>query len=492
MSKYEKVDVALIGGGIMSATLGALLKHLDSRISIAAFERLDDVALESSNPWNNAGTGHAALCELNYMPDSKDGSLPDPSKAIAINEQFQLSRQLWSSFVKLNILKSPDSFIHSTPHMTFVRGEKNVDYLRRRSLALSKQPLFQGFEFTTDYKKIQQWAPLLIDGRAKGESIAATRIESGTDVDFGAITKQLFEYLAKKKSAIQLNSEVVGLRRLNAGWHLTVRDTKTGEKRYLESKFVFVGAGGWALKLLQKAGIPEAKGYGLFPVSGSFLRSDDRQLVAKHQAKVYSQASVGAPPMSVPHLDTRIVDGKASLLFGPYAGAIPKFLKHGSILDLPLVIRPSNIRPYLSVAIKNLSLIKYLVTELTKSSARQFEALQDFMPNAKSEDWKLIVAGQRAQVIKRDAKGNGSLQFGTEVVTSADGSIAGLLGASPGASTSVHIMLEVLEKSFHGDFEKWRPELKRLIPSLGVELNNDATFARKVMLSTAKTLKLKA
>lgn len=492
MSKYEKVDVALIGGGIMSATLGALLKHLDSRISIAAFERLDDVALESSNPWNNAGTGHAALCELNYMPDSKDGSLPDPSKAIAINEQFQLSRQLWSSFVKLNILKSPDSFIHSTPHMTFVRGEKNVDYLRRRSLALSKQPLFQGFEFTTDYKKIQQWAPLLIDGRAEGESIAATRIESGTDVDFGAITKQLFEYLAKKKSAIQLNSEVVGLRRLNAGWHLTVRDTKTGEKRYLESKFVFVGAGGWALKLLQKAGIPEAKGYGLFPVSGSFLRSDDRQLVAKHQAKVYSQASVGAPPMSVPHLDTRIVDGKASLLFGPYAGAIPKFLKHGSILDLPLVIRPSNIRPYLSVAIKNLSLIKYLVTELTKSSARQFEALQDFMPNAKSEDWKLIVAGQRAQVIKRDAKGNGSLQFGTEVVTSADGSIAGLLGASPGASTSVHIMLEVLEKSFHGDFEKWRPELKRLIPSLGVELNNDATFARKVMLSTAKTLKLKA
>ena len=491
MSKYEKVDVALIGGGIMSATLGVLLKHLDPKLSIASFERLDDVALESSNPWNNAGTGHAALCELNYMPDSKDGSLPDPSKAIAINEQFQLSRQLWASFVKLGILKAPETFIHSTPHMTFVRGEKNVDYLRRRSVALSKQPLFKGFEFTTDYKKIRTWAPLLIDGRQAGESIAATRIESGTDVDFGAITKQLFDYLAKKKNPIQLNSEVVALRRVNAGWHLTVKDTTTGSKRYLEAKFVFVGAGGWALKLLQKAGIPEAKGFGLFPVSGSFLRTDDANLVAQHRAKVYSQASVGAPPMSVPHLDTRIVDGKASLLFGPYAGAIPKFLKRGSVLDLPLAIRPSNIRPYLSVALKNLSLIKYLVSELTKSQTKQFEALREFMPNARPENWKLIVAGQRAQVIKRDSKGNGVLQFGTEVVTSADGSIAGLLGASPGASTSVHIMLEVLQKSFGSKFDEWTPELKRLIPSLGVNLNDDAALAKKVLAATAKTLKLK-
>lgn len=491
MSKYEKVDVALIGGGIMSATLGALLRHLDPKLSIAAFERLDEVALESSNPWNNAGTGHAALCELNYMPDSKDGSLPDPSKAIAINEQFQLSRQLWASFVKLGILKSPESFIHSTPHMTFVRGEKNVDYLRRRFVALAKQPLFAGFEFTTDYKKIKSWAPLLINGRQPGEPIAATRIESGTDVDFGAITNQLFDYLEKKNSPIQLHSEVVSLRRVNAGWHVTVKDTATGTKRYLEAKFVFVGAGGWALKLLQNAGIPEAKGYGLFPVSGSFLRTDDAELVAQHQAKVYSQASVGAPPMSVPHLDTRIVDGKASLLFGPYAGAIPKFLKRGSILDLPLAIRPSNIRPYLSVAIRNLPLIKYLVTELTKSQEKQFEALREFMPSANPDNWKLIVAGQRAQVIKRDSRGNGVLQFGTEVVTSADGSIAGLLGASPGASTSVHIMLEVLQKSFGGNFDTWQPELKRLIPSLGINLNEDPSMAKKIMSSTARTLKLK-
>ena len=490
VSKLEKVDVALVGGGIMSATLGTFLKLLDPKIKISIYERLDAVAQESSNPWNNAGTGHAALCELNYMPDSKDGSLPDPSKAIAINEQFQLSRQFWSYLVKNKVLGDPSSFIHATPHMTFVQGEKDVDYLRRRAKVLKKQPLFKGFEFSTEHSKIAKWAPLLIEGRSKDEVIAATRIESGTDVDFGAITNQLFEYLAKSRSAVQTNSEVVGVRRIEEGWHLTIKDTNTGQKRYAISKFVFVGAGGWALKLLQKSGIPEAKGYGLFPVSGSFLRTDNPDVVAKHQAKVYSQASVGAPPMSVPHLDTRVVDGKSSLLFGPYAGAIPKFLKQGSILDLPMAIRPSNIRPYISVAIRNLSLIKYLVGELTKGKSAQFDSLKAFMPGANQADWKLIVAGQRAQVIKRDAKGNGILQFGTEVVTSADGSIAGLLGASPGASTSVHIMLEVLQKCFSSEYSDWQKQLKKMIPSLGQQLNSDKKLAEQVLASTAKTLKL--
>ncbi len=490
MSKYEKLDVALIGGGIMSATLGALLLQLNPKLKISTFERLEEVALESSNPWNNAGTGHAALCELNYMPDSPDGSLPDASKAIAINEQFQLSRQLWSSFVKLGVLKEPGSFIKSTPHMTFVRGDKDVDYLKRRAQVLAKQPLFNGFEFSTDHKKIASWAPLLIEQRDKSEVIAATRIESGTDVNFGAITEQLFDYLKSKNSKLHLNSEVVAIRRVNDGWHLTVKNRKTGLKSYVESKFVFVGAGGWALKLLQKAGIPEAEGYGLFPVSGSFLRTDSQQLVARHQAKVYSQASVGAPPMSVPHLDTRVVDGKSSLLFGPYAGAIPKFLKHGSVLDLPLAIRPSNIRPYLSVAIRNLSLIKYLVVELTKTKKQRFDALKEFMPSADPADWQLIVAGQRAQVIKRDSKGNGTLQFGTEVVSSADGTIAGLLGASPGASTSVHIMLEVIQKSFPDEYAIWQKKLRNLIPSLGERLNENPALARKVLADTARTLKL--
>jgi malate dehydrogenase (quinone) len=490
VGNYEKLDVALIGAGIMSATLGSILLQLNPKLKISTFERLEEVALESSNPWNNAGTGHAALCELNYMPDSKDGSLPDPSKAIAINEQFQLSRQLWASFVKLGILKDPGSFIKSTPHMTFVRGHKDVDYLRRRAQVLAKEPLFKGFEFSTDHKKIASWAPLLVEQREKGEVIAATRIDSGTDVNFGAITKQLFEHLKSQKSKLHLNSEVTAIRRVNDGWHLTIKNRITGEKTYVESKFVFVGAGGWALKLLQKARIPEAQGYGLFPVSGSFLRTDNQALVARHQAKVYSQASVGAPPMSVPHLDTRVVDGHSSLLFGPYAGAIPKFLKYGSILDLPLAIRLSNIRPYLSVALKNLSLIKYLVVELTKTERQRFQALKDFMPSADPADWQLIVAGQRAQVIKRDSRGNGTLQFGTEVVSSADGTIAGLLGASPGASTSVHIMLEVLEKSFPDQFNDWQKKLRRLIPSLGTKLNENPALAKKTLAETARTLKL--
>ena len=492
MSKLERVDVALVGGGIMSATLGTLLRLLEPKFKISIYERLDRVALESSNPWNNAGTGHAALCELNYMPDSKDGSLPDPAKAIQINEQFQLSRQFWSYLVKNKVIKNPSSFIHSTPHMTFVQGEKDVDYLRRRAEVLSKQPLFKGFEFTTDHKTIAKWAPLLVEGRKPSEKIAATRIESGTDVDFGSLTEQMFDFLAANKSKVQTNSEVVSLTRIDEGWHLVIKDTVTKQKRYVISKFVFVGAGGWALKLLQNSGIPEAKGYGLFPVSGSFLRTDNPELVKQHQAKVYSQASVGAPPMSVPHLDTRVVDGKTSLLFGPYAGAIPKFLKRGSILDLPKAIRPSNIRPYLSVAVKNLSLIKYLVGELVKSRTAQFESLRNFVPNAKPGDWNLIVAGQRAQVIKRDARGNGNLQFGTEVVTSEDGSIAGLLGASPGASTSVHIMLEVLEKSFGSRMSEWQKPLRKIIPSLGKNLNEDKVLAAEVLKSTAKTLGLKA
>lgn len=459
---------------------------------MVAFERLEDVALESSNPWNNAGTGHAALCELNYMPDSKDGSLPSPAKAIQINEQFQLSRQFWAHLVKLGILADPRSFIHSTAHMTYVKGEKDVDYLRRRAEVLKKQPLFKGFEFTTDHKKIAKWAPLLVQGRLANEVIAATRIDSGTDVDFGAITRQLFGYLRESDIPVHTSTEVKKLRRTPDGWHITSKNKHTGETSYTEAKFVFVGAGGWALKLLQKSGIPEAKGYGLFPVSGSFLQTTNPKLVEQHQAKVYSQASVGAPPMSVPHLDTRVVDGKSSLLFGPYAGAIPKFLKFGSVFDLPLAIRPSNVIPYLSVAIKNLGLIKYLVGELTKTKSKQFESLRDFFPNADPRDWNLIVAGQRAQVIKRLPDGSGTLQFGTEVVSSADGTIAGLLGASPGASTSVHIMLEVLQKSFARQYPQWEKKLKKIIPSLGVELNADPKLAKQVLASTAKALKLEA
>lgn len=475
----------------MSATLGTFIKLLKPDLSIKVFERLDAPALESSNPWNNAGTGHAALCELNYMPDSKDGSLPNPAKAIAINEQFQLSRQFWAHLVEIGVLQDPSSFIHATPHMTFVRGDKDVDYLRRRYEALKNQPLFAGIEYSEDAKVIKSWAPLLIEDRKIGEKIAATRITSGTDVDFGAITKQLFEWLANNGVSISTSTEVKDLNRnSDRTWNLKVRNLETARTDYLNAKFVFVGAGGWALKLLQKSGIAEAKGYGTFPVGGQWLRTSNPAIVAKHKAKVYSQASVGAPPMSVPHLDTRVVDGQTSLLFGPYATANPKFLKNGSIFDLPSSLRPSNLIPYLAVGLTNFALIKYLVGELLKSKKKKFESLQEFMPSAQAEDWELLNAGQRAQVIKKDSVKGGVLQFGTEVITARDGSISGLLGASPGASTAVHVMIQVLERSLVDAIPDLDKKIKKLIPSFGTKLSSDAKKAAASLAATGETLKL--
>lgn len=475
----------------MSATLGTFLKLFNPEISIRVFERLDETALESSNPWNNAGTGHAALCELNYMPDSKDGSLPNASKAIAINEQFQLSRQLWSYLVEQGILGAPETFINATPHMTFVKGAKDVDYLRRRFEALKDQPLFAGIEYSTSSEQIKEWAPLLIDGREDVSEIAATRISSGTDVDFGSITKQLFNWLQQKGVQLSTSSEVQDLVRTPTGrWNIKIVNAQSGNVDYVSAKFVFVGAGGWALKLLQKSGIAEAKGYGSFPVGGQWLRTTNPEIVAKHKAKVYSQASVGAPPMSVPHLDTRVVNGKAALLFGPYATANPKFLKNGSIFDLPSSLRPANLIPYLAVGASNIPLIKYLVGELAKNKAKKFASLKEFMPTAVAEDWELLNAGQRAQVIKKDARKGGVLQFGTEVITSRDGTISGLLGASPGASVAVHVMLEVIKRCFPAEFASWQHKLKEMIPSYGTKLNDDAERAAENLSRTARILHL--
>jgi malate dehydrogenase (quinone) len=488
--KSEKhYDVVLVGAGIMSATLATLIKLLKPELSIQVFERLEGVALESSNPWNNAGTGHAALCELNYMPDSSDGSLPDASKAVAINEQFQVSRQFWSYLVEAGILGDPDTFIHSVPHMTFVQGEKDADYLSRRYQALKDQPLFAGIEFTDQPEKIAEWAPLLIDGRVEAGPIAASRIESGTDVDFGSITRQLFAWLQSQGVEISTGHEVKALKKTDDGWCLRVANQSSPFA--VTADRVFVGAGGWALKLLQSSGIPEAKGYGSFPVSGAFLRTYNPDLVEQHHAKVYSQASVGAPPMSVPHLDIRIVDGEASLLFGPFAGANPKFLKNGSIFDLPLSIRPSNLVPYLAVGISNLPLVKYLVTEVLKSKSKKFDALLDFIPTADPLDWDLIIAGQRAQVIKKDADKGGVLQFGTEVIISADGSLSGLLGASPGASVATDVMLKVLNQAFSDESSGFADEIREMVPSYGTKLSSDPKKAAASLKATARVLKIK-
>ena len=488
----ETVDVLLIGGGIMSATLGTLLQELQPDLKIAVFERLSDVALESSNAWNNAGTGHAALCELNYMPEGKDGSV-DPAKAISINEQFQQSRQLWSSLVEAGVLDAPSTFINSAPHMTFVRGEKDVAYLKKRYEALKDEPLFAGIEYSEDSRVINTWAPLLMQKRRKGEPFAATRVPAGTDVDFGALTRQLVDRLAENGADVRTNTEVRKLKRLSDGtWSVKYRRTIGRTPGEIRAKFVFVGAGGWALKLLQRSGIPEISGYGVFPIGGQFLKTSNPAVVAQHKAKVYSQASVGAPPMSVPHLDTRVVDGEASLLFGPFATFSPKFLKTGSWFDIVGQVRPGNLGPMLKVAWDNPSLITYLVGELLKNHKKKVDSLRTFMPTAKDEDWEIIQAGQRAQVMKKDPEKGGVLQFGTEVVTGADGTIAGLLGASPGASTAVSIMLGLLKTCFPDRIEGWEPRLRELIPSYGDTLNARPEVARESLDETAEALALTA
>lgn len=474
----------------MSATLGTLLKDLQPDLKIAVLERLSDVAQESSNAWNNAGTGHAALCELNYMPDSKDGAL-DPSKAVAINEQFQQSRQLWSTLVAEGVLDEPSTFINATPHMTFVRGEKDVAYLRRRYEVLKQQPLFAGIEYSEDSRVINQWAPLLMQKRRKGEPFAATRVPAGTDVDFGSLTRQLFANLSEKGVEVATNHDVKKLKKKKDGtWEVSYRHVIGGTPGSINAKFVFVGAGGWALKLLQRSGIPEIKGYGVFPIGGQWLKTSNPDIVSKHRAKVYSQASVGAPPMSVPHLDTRVVDGESALLFGPFATFSPKFLKNGSMLDIVTQVRPHNIGPMLKVAVDNPGLIKYLVSELLKTHAKKVDSLREFMPTAKDDDWELLDAGQRAQVMKRDKDKGGVLQFGTEVVTSADHSIAGLLGASPGASTAVSIMLGLIKTCFPERLAAWEPRLRELIPSYGESLNTRPDVARRELDATAQALSI--
>lgn len=490
MSQAKKVDVVLIGGGIMSATLGTLIRQVQPDWKIEVFERLTRVAEESSNPWNNAGTGHAALCELNYMPEAADGSL-SPDKAIAVNENFQISREWWAALVKEGVLDAPHTFINSTPHMTFVHGEANVDYLRRRFEVLKDQPLFAGIEYTEDPAVIAEWAPLLIDRRKKGEAIAATRVIAGTDVDYGAVTKQLFDGLSRTGTKINLSHEVQKLKRQPDGsWNVHVRNYVGYGTSVVNAKFVFVGAGGGAIQLLQSAGIPEIEGFGGFPISGEFMRCDNPEVVKRHKAKVYGKASVGAPPMSVPHLDARVVDGKESLLFGPYAGFSPKFLKRGSWWDLPSTIRFHNIRTMLGVAWHNFDLVKYLVGELMASRNKKMAALREFMPTAEDKDWYLITAGQRVQVMKSDEKQGGVLQFGTEVIVGGEGSIAGLLGASPGASVAVWAMLDVLEQCFPEEYKTWSKTFAESIPSLGKRLTDDPNAAAASLAQTAAALNL--
>ncbi|PVZ15957.1 MULTISPECIES: malate dehydrogenase (quinone) [unclassified Pseudomonas] len=491
MAQNEAVDVVLVGAGIMSATLAVLLKELDPSLKIEVVEAMDSGAAESSNPWNNAGTGHAGLCELNYTPQAADGSV-DIKKAVHINTQFEVSKQFWAYLIRNGAFGAPKGFINPVPHLSYVSGEKGIAFLKKRFESLKPHHAFAEMDYTEDKAIMQQWMPLMMPGRDPNERLAATRVAKGTDVNFGALTNKLLGYLGGTENAtVKYSKKVTGLRREGTGWVVDVKDVNSGHTRQVGARFVFLGAGGAALPLLQASGIEEGKGFGGFPVSGQWLRCDNPEVVKQHQAKVYSQAAVGSPPMSVPHLDTRVVDGKTSLLFGPYAGFTTRFLKHGSLMDLPLSVRLGNIGPMLAVARDNMDLTRYLVKEVRQSMEQRLESLRKFYPEAKAEDWRLEVAGQRVQIIKKDAKKGGVLQFGTELVAAADGSLAALLGASPGASVTVSIMLELIERCFPEQYATaWGAKLAQIFPAREKALAADAELYRKVNQQSNEALEL--
>ncbi|WP_434681750.1 malate dehydrogenase (quinone) [Pseudomonas sp. R1-18] len=492
-AEAKKVDVLLVGGGIMSSTLAVWLNELEPGWSMEMVERLDGVAQESSNGWNNAGTGHSALAELNYTPEDKDGNV-NITKAIEINEAFQISRQFWSWQVKNGVLKNPRSFINSTPHMSFVWGDNNIAFLKKRYAALQASPLFSGMQYSEDPEQIKKWVPLMMEGRDPSQKLAATWSPIGTDVNFGEITRQFVGHLkAQPNFSLKLSSEVEDIKRNDDGtWRVTYKNLKDGTETLTDTKFLFIGAGGGALHLLQDSGIPEAKEYGAFPVGGSFLVTENTEIAQQHMAKAYGIASTGAPPMSVPHLDTRVLDGKRVILFGPFATFSTKFLKEGSYLDLLTSTNLHNVWPMTRVGVKEYPLVEYLAGQLMLSDDDRYAALKEYFPNAKKEDWRLWQAGQRVQIIKRDEEKGGVLKLGTEIVASKDGSIAGLLGASPGASTAAPIMLGVLEKVFKDKVATpaWQEKLRQIVPSYGTKLNENPDSVAKEWAYTAEVLQL--
>lgn len=503
MMTANKVDVLLVGSGVMSATLASLLSELDSSLSMIMVERLANVAAESTDAWNNAGTGHAGYCELNYTPMSANGSI-DISRALAINASFETSLQFWSYLVENNRLPAPKNFINPTPHLSFVWGDVDVDFLRKRYDLLKSHHLFKDMEFSDNPETLKTWMPLIMQQRDVNEKVAATRVNYGTDVDFGALTRNLItnlqaSSLENKNTAtndqfnLALNSEVKSLKQQKNGrWQVRVKDLITKKLTTINAGFVFLGAGGGALKLLQKSGVPESHGYGGFPVSGQWLVCNNQDVIKYHNAKVYGKAAIGAPPMSVPHLDTRIINGNPALLFGPYAGFTTKFLNQGSYLDLIKSLKPNNMKSMLSAGRQNIELTRYLIGEALQNHASRVTTLREFYPEALEKDWHLENAGKRVQIIKKCGEKGGKLEFGTEIVSAEDGSIAALLGASPGASVAVQAMIDVVERCFGTRMQTnaWQMKMKKLVPSYGESLVEDSDLLKNTRQRTLKTLNL--
>tara|TARA_Y200000002_G_scaffold355309_1_gene336164 strand:+ start:708 stop:2213 length:1506 start_codon:yes stop_codon:yes gene_type:complete len=469
--KPDPIDVALIGSGVMSANLGALLKCLDPILKIELYEVTDGLSMESSNGWNNAGTGHAGICELSYTPDRGTDGKVKVGKAVEIFEQFEQTKQFWAYAVRSGMIDRPSEFINAVPHISFVYGQEQVDFLKSRFEGMSAHPFFSEMEYTEDPDQIREWAPLLMEGR-EGMPVAATRMKAGTDVNFGELSRKLIHWLGEQDGcSFYSQNRVTDLNRCTGGWELTIKDLKIGITRRQRAKFVFIGAGGGSLPLLQKAGVPEIKGYGGFPIGGQWLVCDDPEIVKMHDAKVYGLSPGAAPTMAVPHLDSRWLEGKKTLLFGPYAAWTTKFLhRGGSFLDLPGSIKFHNILTLIKVGISNIPLVSYLVQQGLQSMKTRMKELWNFYPDAKAKDWKLIDAGIRVQAIKKEDGDAGIVHFGTEVVTTKDKTISALLGASPGASVCVNIVLDVAQKCFPKLCNTKKEKLKEMIPTLDLKL----------------------
>ena len=455
-------DAIFVGAGIMSATLAILLTEIYPDINILILEKLDSAGKESTSAFNNAGTGHAANCELNYTPINNEGEI-EFKKALSINNSFEKSLELWASLYETGKIDCK-KFLRFTPHISFVSGEEDFNFLEKRYQLLSKLNEFKDMEFSSNFSEISSWAPLITKNRNKNIKIAATRVKRGTDIDFGSLTNEYLKYLVKNKN-VELNylTEVFDLNKLdNNNWSVHLK--KDGKRKTLVAKYIFLGAGGKSITLLQKSKIPEGKLFGGFPVSGKWLICENNELTTQHNAKVYGKAAIGSPPMSVPHLDARWINGKRYLLFGPFAGSTTKFLKEGSVFDFFNSLKINNILPAVDVGFKNLDLIKYLISQSIQNHSSRIKSLKKMMPSANSNDWYLKNAGQRVQIIKKTQKG-GVLKFGTEIVNSSDGSLSALLGASPGASTAVNIMTEVLRNScfLKDDKEFFEKQISNLI-----------------------------
>ncbi len=479
LNENNGYDAILVGAGIMSGTLALLITEILPSIKILIIEKLNKSGSESTGAFNNAGTGHAANCELNYTPLDENGDLKI-DKALSINRSFENSMSLWASLYSTGKIDIKN-FLKFIPHISFVTGTENISFLKKRFKAMSEYPEFADMEFSSSFNQIKSWVPLITNKRNPLDEVAATRIKRGTDINFEALTKEYLNYISKNKNVeISYQTELIDLKKTEKKqWKLKVR--KQGRIVSLNSSYVFLGAGGKTINFLQKSKIPEAKMYGGFPVSGKWLICEEKSLTEKHNAKVYGKADIGSPPMSVPHLDTRWIEGKKFLLYGPFAGFTTKFLKKGSYFDLFSSIKKNNLLSMLDVGIKNNDLINYLFSQSLKSHKSRVENLRNMMPSADSANWYLENAGQRVQIIKK-TKDGGSLQFGTEIVNSADGSLSALLGASPGASTAVTIMIQVLKKSclFKSDKIHLEKKISHLLYESELKNESDNNFLENI------------